>query len=289
MLRFIKRFSYSPKSVGILYLLLIPIFGFIYWLFPSFWERQLSPVESIYFSVVTITTLGYGEITPVNDPARALTALESLSGILFIGLFLNSLAHRYSEKQSEIAKEREDEQWRPARLLVARHIYRVHHMLFNSLRWIVKHDHHLDLSQHNFPPNYTQSEADAWGKEQQIRHLDYHYDELKKMIEYNNVALDSSLHPKAVSYIVEAKGVLNTCKFVVNAYKDKGGRRWGGSFNSSGVLEMEATYKEMIELYPEIEDLEKTIGPPPISANEIHELVKLSNENCEFLDLRIIE
>ncbi|MCJ8286379.1 MAG: potassium channel family protein [Halomonas sp.] len=284
-----KKFSYSPKSVGVLYLLLIPIFGFIYWLFPSFWARPLSPVESIYFSVVTITTLGYGEITPVTDPARALTALESLSGILFIGLFLNSLAHRYSEKESEAAQKREDEQWRPARLLVARHICRVHQMLFNSLRWIIKHDHHLDLTQHNFPPNFTQREADAWGKEQQTRHLDYHYEELKKMIEYNNVALDSSLHPKAVSYIVAAKDVLNTCKFVVSAYKDKDGSRWGGSFNSLGVFEMEATYKEMMELYPEVEELEKPIGPPPISADEIHELVKLSNEKCDFLDLRIIE
>ena len=282
-------FNYSSKTVGVIYLLLIPIFGFIYWLCPFFWEKPLSPVESIYFSVVTITTLGYGEITPATDVARLLTALESLSGIFLIGLFLNSLAHQYSKKQSELAKEREDEQWKPARILVARHICRVHQMLFNSLRWIVKHDHHLDLGQHNFPPNYTQREADAWGKEQQTRHLDYHYDELKKMIEYNNVALDSSLHPKAVSYIVAAKDVLNTCKFIVNAYKDKRDSRWGGSFNSLGVIEMETTYREMLELYPEIEELEKPIGPPPISADEMCELVKSSNEHCDFLDLRVIE
>lgn len=282
-------FNYSPKKIGIIYLLLIPLFGLIYWLFPFFWDKPLSPVESIYFSVVTITTLGYGEITPATDIARLLTAVESLSGIVFIGLFLNSLAHQYSERQGKLAQDKEDEQWRPARMLVARHICRVHQMLFNSLRWIVKHDHHLDLRQHDFPPNYTQRDADAWAKERHIRHLDYHYDELKKMIEYNNVALDSSIHPKAVSYIVAAKDVINTCKFIVDAYKDKQGSRWSGSFNSLAVIQMEATYRVMLELYPEIEELEKPIGAPPISAGEIYKLVKSSNENSDFLDLRIIE
>ncbi|WP_282073157.1 hypothetical protein, partial [Janibacter hoylei] len=106
------------------------------------------------------------------------------------------------------------------------HICRVHQMLFNSMRYIIKHDHHVELSQHNLPPNTTQREADAWGKELQSKHLDHHYDELKKMIVYNNVALDSSLHPKAVSYIDSAKDALNTCKFVVSAYMDQTGRKW---------------------------------------------------------------
>lgn len=282
-------FNYSPKNVGILYLVLILVFGTIYWLFPSLWEEPLGFIESYYFSVITITTLGYGDITPYTDTAMALAAAEALSGILIIGLFLNSLAHSYSVKQSQNAKQIEDEQWKPARLLVARHICRVHQMLFNSLRWVIMHDHHLDLKAHNFPKDYTQREADAWGKEQQIRPLDYHYDELKKMIEYNNVALDSSLHPKTISYIVAAKDALNTCKYIVQAYKDKNGSRWGGSFNSPGTFEMEAIYTEMCSLFPEISELEIPIGTEPVSADEILKLVKLSNENCAFLELRIVE
>lgn len=48
-----------------------------------------------YFSAVTITTLGYGDIVPITNPARILVALESIFGIVLIGLFLNSLSREY--------------------------------------------------------------------------------------------------------------------------------------------------------------------------------------------------
>ena len=92
---------YRPKHIGSLYLLLIPIFGFLYWLNPTFWPEPLTFIQSIYFSVITITTLGYGDISPVTETARILSAIEALSGIILIGLFLNSLAHRRMESEEE--------------------------------------------------------------------------------------------------------------------------------------------------------------------------------------------
>ena len=50
----------------------------------------------LYLSVVTITTLGYGDIVPITDYSRFLIALESIMGVILIGLFLNSLS--YSNK-----------------------------------------------------------------------------------------------------------------------------------------------------------------------------------------------
>ena len=85
--------TYKPRCFGGLYLLLIPIFGIIYWLNPGFWIEPLSFIQSIYFSVITITTLGYGDISPITESARVLTAIEALSGIVLIGLFLNAVAH----------------------------------------------------------------------------------------------------------------------------------------------------------------------------------------------------
>lgn len=49
-------------------------------------------VTMMYFSAVTITTLGYGDIAPVTPCTRILTALEAVLGLVVIGLFLNSLA-----------------------------------------------------------------------------------------------------------------------------------------------------------------------------------------------------
>ncbi len=46
----------------------------------------------LYFSVVTITTLGYGDISPKTGFARFLISTEVLVGILLFGFFLNELA-----------------------------------------------------------------------------------------------------------------------------------------------------------------------------------------------------
>jgi hypothetical protein len=48
-----------------------------------------------YFSATTITTLGLGDIVPIADRSRALVAAESVFGVIFVGLFLNSLAAKY--------------------------------------------------------------------------------------------------------------------------------------------------------------------------------------------------
>ena len=37
-----------------------------------------------YFSFVTITTLGYGDITPVTEVAKAITVLEAVAGQLYL-------------------------------------------------------------------------------------------------------------------------------------------------------------------------------------------------------------
>ena len=41
-----------------------------------------------YFSFVTLTTLGYGDIVPLSPPARMLCWLESLSGQLFVAVLI---------------------------------------------------------------------------------------------------------------------------------------------------------------------------------------------------------
>ena len=45
-----------------------------------------------YFSAVTITTLGYGDILPLTDRARMFVAMEAILGIVIIGYYLASLA-----------------------------------------------------------------------------------------------------------------------------------------------------------------------------------------------------
>jgi hypothetical protein len=48
----------------------------------------------LYLSAVSATTLGFGDIVPVTVVSRSLVTLEAILGVVFAGLFLNSLARR---------------------------------------------------------------------------------------------------------------------------------------------------------------------------------------------------
>lgn len=102
-------FNAKPKVYGIIYLLFIPVYATVFYFFSeAIFCTKYSVLECIYFSVVTITTLGYGEIIPKSDLGMIVTLSEPLFGVLFIGLFLNSLSRVRSEttRKEEIEKEK---------------------------------------------------------------------------------------------------------------------------------------------------------------------------------------
>ncbi len=49
-----------------------------------------SIVDSLYFSVVTATTVGFGDITPDTDGAKLFTVVYIIFGISIIGSFLDA-------------------------------------------------------------------------------------------------------------------------------------------------------------------------------------------------------
>lgn len=55
-----------------------------------------SIVDSFYFSVVTATTVGFGDLTPDTDGAKLFTVLYIFFGISLIGTFLNTRLKRRS-------------------------------------------------------------------------------------------------------------------------------------------------------------------------------------------------
>lgn len=63
-----------------------------------------------YFSTVTITTLGFGDIVPITRSSRLLVSSESILGVIFIGLFLNALFRDNKSKQYITNKEHNQEE-----------------------------------------------------------------------------------------------------------------------------------------------------------------------------------
>lgn len=64
--------------------------------FPSYLKQNY--LRMLYFSVVTITTLGFGDIVPISTISRIAVTTEAVLGIVLIGLFLNSLANIIKKK-----------------------------------------------------------------------------------------------------------------------------------------------------------------------------------------------
>ena len=97
----------------ITYVCLIPIFALLYWWLPDTQFRIPDGAATdygswLYYSIVTITTLGFGDYTPAHGWAQAVTALEVVCGLSIFGFFLNSVGSMKSEidVESEIEKQR---------------------------------------------------------------------------------------------------------------------------------------------------------------------------------------
>lgn len=54
--------------------------------------------DMVYFSFTTLSTLGYGDIVPVDRFARILSNLEAMTGILYPNIFIARLVSLYSQK-----------------------------------------------------------------------------------------------------------------------------------------------------------------------------------------------
>ena len=55
----------------------------------------LDQADFIYYSFATLTTLGYGDITPATSQARSLAILEAVTGTLYIAVLIARLVGLY--------------------------------------------------------------------------------------------------------------------------------------------------------------------------------------------------
>jgi ion channel len=61
-------------------------------------DRQ---TELLYFSLITLSTVGYGDIVPLSGMARILTAPKGMTGVLYIAITLALLVARFRSESSE--------------------------------------------------------------------------------------------------------------------------------------------------------------------------------------------
>jgi len=60
--------------------------------------HQLSQFEAYYFSFITLSTVGYGDITPLSHGARTLAMLEAMTGTLYMAVLISRLVSLHSSQ-----------------------------------------------------------------------------------------------------------------------------------------------------------------------------------------------
>jgi hypothetical protein len=90
------------------YLLAGLLFAVGYWTLDRVWPGSfggtpsgLDQPHAIYFSFVTIATLGYGDVVPVSEPARGLAIVEAVSGQLYLAVLVARLVSLYSQQSRD--------------------------------------------------------------------------------------------------------------------------------------------------------------------------------------------
>lgn len=91
---------------GVAILIVIFVFAFIYCGISSVIKGVDGFGSALYFSVVTITTLGFGDMYPVSQFGKIIVCLEALSGVVIVGLFLNTISNQQAQKINLQEKER---------------------------------------------------------------------------------------------------------------------------------------------------------------------------------------
>jgi voltage-gated potassium channel len=63
--------------------------------------QSMNGFTGFYFSFITLSTVGYGDTTPVSRFARWLAAMEAMTGLLYVAVLIARLVSLYSSSKSD--------------------------------------------------------------------------------------------------------------------------------------------------------------------------------------------
>src|SRR6266436_1645876 len=63
--------------------------------------QSMNGFTGFYFSFITLSTVGYGDITPVSRAARWLAAMEAMTGLLYVAVLIARLVSLYSSTKQD--------------------------------------------------------------------------------------------------------------------------------------------------------------------------------------------
>lgn len=65
------------------------------------WLEDWSLLDALYFSVVTLATIGYGDLTPTTNAAKLVAILYIFVGVGILGVFISAVSHASMQRTLE--------------------------------------------------------------------------------------------------------------------------------------------------------------------------------------------
>ena len=85
----------------------VPVYGLLETLIPGSFADDAAPEapvywqQFVYYSYATLTTLGYGDITPQGMWARSLASLQAVLGVMYVTVVMARLVGMYAKEPQE--------------------------------------------------------------------------------------------------------------------------------------------------------------------------------------------
>jgi len=88
---------WQDRGLRVLTLTLLAVItvGSIFYTFVEHWDV----LDAVYFSVVTLATVGYGDFAPKTAPGKVFTILYIVVGIGLLAAFANAFAKRWVDRR----------------------------------------------------------------------------------------------------------------------------------------------------------------------------------------------
>jgi len=103
--RIIRRSWRDSETRGLVYLVVaVLLAGTLFYRQAEGW----SILDSLFFSVTTLTTVGYGDLTPTTAASKVFTIVYIFIGIGIILAYLNKIAEREMERRHGRTDRAED-------------------------------------------------------------------------------------------------------------------------------------------------------------------------------------
>lgn len=99
-IRLLTRLPTKYVTIGLLLIIAL----FVYGILGSYFIMHLNIIDSIYYSIITMATVGYGDYTPHTGIQKIFATTLALSGVALLAYVFNIMLTSFQEKMSTYSK-----------------------------------------------------------------------------------------------------------------------------------------------------------------------------------------